>query len=143
MFASLLREGLQSDYLALIEKRNLAALSEIKQGRQIALRLLAAHPDCYDAYLAIGVENYMLSLKPLPVRWFLRLGGAETDKETGLERLRIAAGKGRYFPPFAKLLLAVAAVRDNDTALARRILGGLASEFPGNHLYRDELLKLK
>jgi hypothetical protein len=143
LLATLLRLGLHSDYVSLIERRNLAALSEIKQSRVIAQRLLALHPDCYDAYLAVGIENYLLSLKPLPLRWVLRLGGAQTDKRTGIERLRITADKGRYLLPYARLLLAVAALRDKDTLTARRMLAWLASEFPNNRLYREELLKLK
>ena len=75
--ATLLRIGLHADYLAFIEKRNIAALAELKQSRALAEQLIAKHPQCYDAYLAIGVENYMLSLKPLPMRWILRLGGAD------------------------------------------------------------------
>jgi hypothetical protein len=143
LFATLLRVGLHSDYLSLIERRNLSALSEIKQSRVIAQRLLALHPDCYDAYLAVGIENYLLSLKPLPLRWLLRLGGAQTDKHAGIEGLRITAEKGRYLLPYARLLLAVAALRDKDTPTARRTLAWLALEFPNNKLYREELLKLK
>src|SRR5437016_523445 len=67
LLATVLRNGLHADYLFLIEKRNLAAFSEAKQARQTADRLLALHPDCYDAYLAAGIENYLFSLKPLPV----------------------------------------------------------------------------
>lgn len=143
LLASVLGAGLQGDYLSLIEKRNLAALSEMKQSRTLAERLLAHHPHCYDAYLAVGAENYLLSLKPTPVRWFLRLGGAQTDQQTGLERLRITAEKGRYLLPFARLLLAVAALRNNDVATARHLLTWLSTEFPGNRLYREELHKLK
>jgi hypothetical protein len=142
LLASVLRVGLQADYLSLIEKRNLAALSEVKQSRMIAQHLLVLHPECYDAYLAVGVENYLLSLKPLPVRWMLRLGGAHTDKRIGIERLRLTADKGHYLLPYARLLLAVAALRDKNTAEARRMLAWLASEFSNNNLYRVELLKL-
>lgn len=143
LLASVLRMGLHADYLAMIDKRNFAALSEIKQSRGLAERLLSKHPQCYDAYLAVGVENYMLSLKPAPVRWLLRMGGAETDKETGIERVRLTAGKGHYLMPYARLLLAVAALRDKDTATARRTLVWLSSEYPNNKLYREELAKIK
>jgi hypothetical protein len=143
MLAALLRLGLHSDYLAFIEKRNLAALSEVKQGRALAESLLTKHPECYDAHIAIGVENYMLSLKPAPVRWLLRLTGAQTDRQAGIERIRITAGKGHYLLPYARLLLAVAALRDRDAVTARRTLAWLATEFPGNRLYREELAKLK
>ena len=141
-FASVLRLGLYSDYLALIEKRYVASFSEMKNGRELAQALLAKRPDYYDAYLAVGVENYMLSLKPAPLRWLLRAGGGQTDKQTGIARLRITAEKGKYLMPFARLLLAVAALRDNDRQKARDLLGWLVREFPNNQLYREELAKL-
>jgi hypothetical protein len=142
-FAQVLTFGLNSDYLALIEKRNFAALGETKEARAAAEKLLAQRPDYYDAYLAVGVENYLLSLKPAPVRWFLRMGGSETDKEEGLQNLRLTAEKGHYLLPFARLLLAVAALRDKDRAAARRELGWLSTQFPANHLFREELAKVK
>ncbi len=142
-FAKALRLGLQGDYTALIEKRYLAGLGYMKQGRIIAQQLLSQDPSCYDAYLAIGVENYLLSLKPAPVRWLLRLDGAETDKTLGLEKLQIVAQKGHYLLPYARLLLAVAALRDHNRAQARSLLEGLAQEFPRNHLYTQELASLE
>jgi len=39
-------------------------------------------------------------------------------------------------------LLAVAALRDKDIAGARGMLAWLASEFPNNKLYQEELLKV-
>lgn len=142
-FANVLAYGLEGDYAALIEKRDMQGLKLIKQGRAIAERLLAADPTCYDAYLAVGVENYLLSLKPAPVRWFLRISGAQTDKTTGIEKLRVTAEKGHYLLPYARLLLAVAALRDNDRVKARALLQDLAQTFPQNHLYRNELAKLE
>ena len=142
MFARVMVGGLRSDYLALVEKRNLAALGIIKNSRILAERLLAQDPSCYDAYLAIGVENYLLSVNPAPVRWLLRLGGAQTDKEQGLAKLRMTAEKGRYLAPYARLLLAVAALRDHDRERARQLLSGLAQEFPHNPLYRKELARI-
>jgi len=143
LFAQVMVFGLNSDYLALVEKRNLAALSETKLARAAADKLLALRPDYYDAYVAVGLENYLLSLKPAPVRWLLRLGGSETDKNEGLQKLRLVAEHGHYLMPFARLLLAVAAVRDKDRDGAKRELGWLATQFPANHLFREELAKVQ
>jgi hypothetical protein len=142
MFATILRMGLRSDYLSLIEDRNFAALSEMKTSRILAEKLLSLDPSFYDAYLAVGVENYMLSLKPAPARWLLRLGGAQTDKDRGVEKMKLVAAHGRYLQPFARLLLAVQNLRDKNRAVARELLAGLAREFPGNRLYAAELKKL-
>jgi hypothetical protein len=142
MFTMLLVHGLRSDYTGLIEKRYGASFREMKAGRQMAERLLSSHPEYYDAWVAVGVENYMLSIKALPLRWLLQLAGGQTDRALGLERLRLAAEKGRYLAPLARLLLGVAFLRDREIAKAREVLVGLAREFPHNHLYAEELARL-
>jgi hypothetical protein len=142
VFAAVLTHGLRSDYLALIEKRYTVAFKEMKSARTLAEQLLASHPDFYDAWIAIGVENYMLSVKPAPLRWLLRLSGGQTDRTVGIEKLRLTAEKGHYLSPFARLLLAVAALRERDKNRARDLLAGLAREFPNNRLYAQELQSL-
>ena len=142
MFANILRLGLTADYLALIQKHYLLALKGTEESRRLAARLLAVDPKMYDAYLAIGVENYLLSLKAAPVRWLLHMQGAQTNRETGIANLRLTAEHGRYLRPYAELLLSVAALRDHNQSEAKRLLADLAAQFPRNHLYRDELRKL-
>jgi hypothetical protein len=143
LLAKIMDLGLRSDYLALIEKRYLASLGYTKRAGILAEKLLAIDPSYYDAYLAVGIENYILGLKPAPVRWLLRIYGAQTDKDQGIDRLRLTAEKGHYLRPFAQLLLAVAALRDKDQNQARELLAGLAREFPNNTLYQRELDRLQ
>lgn len=143
LFSQVLTAGLRGDYTALIEGRNFASLSYMKTSRGIAQRLLVLDPTCYDAYLAVGAENYLLGINPAPVRWVLRMTGAETDKTEGVQRLRLTADKGHYLAPFARLLLAVAALRDKDRQTARVLLAGLAKEFPNNQLYVTELARIQ
>ena len=142
MFSNTLAYGLKADYAALIQKSDVQALAYTKQGRRWAQSAIAAEPACYDAYLALGVENYLLGVKPLLFRAFLRLGGAHVDKEQGIQQLQVTAEKGRFLQPFAKLLLAVAALRDRDYSRAHKLLQELKDEFPGNPLYGQELARL-
>ncbi len=143
LLAKVLNEGMRGDYAALIEKKDLASLVYMKNAGIIAQRLLAVDPHCYDAYLAVGVENYMLGLSAAPVRWVLRLCGAQTNKQDGIEKLQLTAEKGHYLLPFARLLLAVAAMRDHDKPEARDLLQDLAEAFPNNDLYRKELARIQ
>lgn len=142
VFAETLASGLQADYLALIERHDFAALSAIKRARELAEKLLSSHPNYYDAYLAIGVENYLLSRKSAPIRWILQASGAETNKQEGIAKLRLTAEHGRYLMPYARLLLAVAALRDGDKDTAHNLLSWLAQRYPHNNLYQEELRKL-
>lgn len=143
MFAKTIALGLRADYIALIERRDLDSLKIVKESRSLAEKLLSIDPSYYDAYLAVGVENYLLSIKPAPVRWLLKMNGAETDRDRGIQDLTLTAEKGRYLSPYARLLLAVAALRGNDRPKAAGLLAGLAHEFPHNRLYAQELARLK
>jgi hypothetical protein len=142
LLSNVLRVALQANYDALIEKRQWQALNEIKEARLQADALVAKYPGSVDAYLAVGVENYLLSQKAAPLRMFLRMAGAQTDKQAGLAKLRIVAAQGHYFKPYAKILLAIAALRDGRKDEAKGLLTELSAQFPANGLFRDELKKL-
>ena len=139
LFVKSMTLGLRADNAGLIEKQYLAALSYTKESRVYAERLILAKPDAADAYLGPGLENYLLSLKPAPLRVLLRLTGSNVDRERGVQEIRQKALHGHYLEPFAKLLLAVAALRDNNPGRAREILGELHRRFPNNGLYTREM----
>ena len=138
LYAKTLVCGMRSDYAMMIDKHDVEALSYSKQASALSRQTLAISPTMYDAYLASGVENYMLSLKWAPLRWLLSWGGAGTDREEGLRLLRVTASQGHYLAPFARMMLAVAAIREGHGEQARDILTALSREFPRNNLYTRE-----
>jgi hypothetical protein len=142
LFVKSLTFGLRADNAGLIEKQSLAALSYTKEGRVYADRLILANPRAFDAYLGLGVENYLLSLKPAPLRVSLWMTGSNVDREKGLEQIRNAALYGHYLEPFARLLLAVAALRDHDAPRALALLGELRRRFPHNELHAREINRI-
>jgi hypothetical protein len=137
LFAQVLALGLRSDYLAMIDKQDFAALRYMKQGRILAQQLLKQKPDAYDALLAVGIENYLTGIKPAPVRWMLQIGGIQTNKEQGIRELEQTAAHGNLLKPFAKLLLAVAALRDKNDTQGCDLLRELAVAYPRNPIYRN------
>jgi hypothetical protein len=142
LFTMTLVYGLRANYAALIEKRNVGALGYTRQASDWGEKLVKAAPDYYDGYLASGISKYIIGSLAAPVRWFLRLGGYSGDKRAGIQELEVAAQKGRYLGPFARLLLAVAYLRQNDRVRARELLAGLQTDFPQNPLFPRELARL-
>jgi hypothetical protein len=143
LFALTLSAGLQADYAALIEKRNLASLRFTKQASASAQQLLAVCPDCYDALLATGFSKYIIGSMAAPVRWVLRLGGLSSDKQGGIADLQKTAEHGHYLAPFARILLSIAYVREKDKSRALQLLIGLRREFPANTLFSREIAHLQ
>ncbi len=142
LLAMTLYEGLQADYLALVEKKNFKSLGHAKKGKAWAAKLLAQDPMNYDAYLATGTYKYIIGSLPAPVRWLLRFGGHSGDKETGRYEVMMTAEHGRFLKPFARILLAIACLREKDTQHARALLAGLRDEFPRNPLFAREIARL-
>jgi hypothetical protein len=142
LFAMTLSSGLQADYAALIEKRNMSSLRYTRDANDWADKLLAVDPDCYDARVATGFSKYIIGSMAAPVRWLLRIGGVSGDKKQGIVELQMTADHGRYLGPFARILLAIAYVRDKDKARARGVLASLRDEFPNNTLFAREIARL-
>jgi tetratricopeptide (TPR) repeat protein len=142
LFSLALASGLQADYLALIEARNVAALSPTKQASEWAEKLLKVAPDYADAYLATGLTKYIIGSTAAPVRWVLWIGGYSGNKKEGIRELQLTAEKGRFLAPFARLLLAIAYLRQGDRARALGMLEQLRGEFPENPLYAREIARI-
>lgn len=142
LFALALAAGMLADHSSLIEKRQMESLRRVRDARRWAGRLLEVEPGAADAYLALGAANYIIGSLPTYKRFFLFFGGFRGNKDEGMRQLRQAAEGGRYLRPFAKLLLALTALREKDPAVARTELQQLTAEFPQNPLFARELARL-
>jgi hypothetical protein len=143
LFALTLSAGLQADYAALIEKRNFSSLHFTKEASLRAQQLLAVCSDCHDALLATGFSKYIIGSMAAPVRWLLRMDGLPGDREGGIADLQLTAQHGHYLAPFARILLAIAYVRQHDKARAVEILNALRADFPKNPLFSREIARLQ
>ena len=134
---------MQANYASLIDKRQLDSLKKVRAADVYAKKLLAVAPDAADAYLGLGMANYFIGSLPGTKKFFLGFAGIHGDKKAGIQQLEIAAEHGHYLRPFAKILLALAALREKQVEVARVQLKELVEEFPENPLFASELAKLK
>jgi len=141
LFALTLAAGMESDALAILEKKQLDGLKRMKEANEHAKQLLAQRPDAADAYVAPGIANYIIgSLNP-GYRFALWFGGIHGDKKLGMEEVAKTVENGRYLRPFAKIMLALAARREKQNALAQKLLHELTEEFPSNDTFAAEYAK--
>jgi hypothetical protein len=143
LFAMALSLGMQADYASLIDKHQLDSLKKIREADKYAKKLLAIAPDAADAYLGLGTANYVIGSLPGLKKFFLGFAGIHGDKKAGIQQLEIAADRGHYLRPFAKILLALGALREKKPEVARLQLKELVTEFPENQLFASELAKLE
>ena len=143
LFAMTLASGLEADYAALIEKKNLSSLHYTKEASSWAQQLLAICDHCSDVLVATGFSKYIIGSMSAPARWLLRMDGVSGGKQAGIADLQMTAQHGHYLAPFARVLLAIAYVRDKDKRRALELLTSLREQFPSNTLFPAEIAHLQ
>jgi hypothetical protein len=117
-----------------VSSTNVDSLKKIREADEYANKLLVVAPDAADAYLCLGTANYIIGSLPGFKKLFLGFAGIHGYKKVGVQRLQMAADHGHYLRPFAKILLALAALREKKTEVARAQLKKLVAEFPENRI---------
>jgi hypothetical protein len=141
LFALTLAAGMESDADSMLTKKRLEALKRMKEGNQYAKQLLAQRPDAADAYIAMGIANYVIGSLSPGARFGLWFDGVHGNKNLGMEQIGRAVENGHYLQPFAKVMLALAARREKQDALAQKLLRELSEQYPTNALFADEYAK--
>jgi predicted Zn-dependent protease len=142
LFAMCMAAGVETDYTAFVEGRRWRGLKMAHQANAYAVKLLSKKPPFYDAHHTVGTIEYIVGSLPFFLRWFIRFDRVEGDKQVGIARLNEVAEKGKYYRPYAKILLAVIYLREKQPQRAAKLLEELARDFPENPLVRKELEKL-
>jgi hypothetical protein len=141
LFALTLAAGMESNADMMLKKQHLDSLKRLKEANEYAKSLLREQPDADDAYVALGAANYIIGSLSGGARFMLWFGGVHGDKKLGMAQLGKTIDGGRYLQPFAKILLALAARREKQDAVAQKLLRELSEEYPGNSLYAAEYAK--
>ena len=142
LFAMCIAQGVTTDYMAFVEKKQFSSLSPAKRSNGYAQQLLKLDPKFYDAYLTAGISEYMIGSLPFFIKWFIHFDNVDGSKATGVERLRLVAREGHYFKPFSKIMLSIIGLRDKRPQEAQQWLTELARDYPENRLFRKELAKV-
>lgn len=143
LFALTLAAGMESNADSILEKKHIDGLKRMKEANEHAKLLLEQRPDANDAWVAPGSADYIIGCLSGGTRMVLWFGGIHGDKKLGMELVQKTAEKGRYLEPFAKVLLALAARREKQDALALKLLHELTEEFPDSPLFAAEYAKVQ
>jgi predicted Zn-dependent protease len=107
------------------------------EARKHLLRCLELDPDMADAYMGLGVYNYLadaLSAMAKVLRFFMGIPGG--SKRVGLQQLEMAATRGELMREEARFNMAKSLRNyDHDYARAAVAIAPLTSEFPENPVF--------
>jgi tetratricopeptide (TPR) repeat protein len=139
MFALLMSTAVETDYVGIVEKRYFRTYSLSKEAQQYARRLLALNPPFCDANMTLGSVEYVVSNLNFFFRLFVHFDQIEGSKQKAIENLNKVIACGRFYPPFAKILLSVIYLREKQQEKALKLLQELARDYPENLLIKSEV----
>lgn len=101
-------------------------------------KVLKLKPDYYDAYLSVGLYDYIVGSLPFGYKALATMAGIRGDKKRGIARLQTIIEKQAATADDARVMLLAIfrnEKRDND---ALNLLEQLSSKYPNNYLLKLE-----
>jgi tetratricopeptide (TPR) repeat protein len=142
MFAMLMSTAVETNYVGIVEKRYFRTYSLSKEAQQYARKLIAMNPPVCDAYMTLGSVEYVVSNLNFFFRLFVRFDQIEGSKQKAIENLNKVISCGRFYPPFAKILLSVIYLRENQQQQALKLLQEMERDYPKNPLFKNEVKRV-
>jgi tetratricopeptide (TPR) repeat protein len=127
--------GLRSSFAIAIDHSLWEAFSNGNKAYSQCRQLVEEDPNYYDAYLTVGIYEYIVGSIPWYLKWMGFVIGAHGSKKEGLEHLALASEKGQYITNEAELIEMVLFVREHKYPEALALARFLADRFPRNFLF--------
>jgi len=127
--------GLRAGYNVTVKRSFRRAISDANESIQLQKKVVKLDPEYTDAYLSIGLYEYVIDSLPWVWRTLARLAGLTGSKQKGIEHLEMVAERGKYAADDARVLLMGIYSRENKPEKSLDIISSLASRYPRNYLF--------
>jgi len=112
--------GVLAAFALTIDHDKREAFRQGKQAYQYHLGIVSEQPDYYDAYVTLGLYEYIVANLPWYMKWIAHVAGYKGTEERAFKYLRLAATKSQFVSLNARNILVVLCLREKlyDEALA-------------------------
>jgi tetratricopeptide (TPR) repeat protein len=136
-------QGTRATYHFALRKEYIPALHKATAAYNYHAALLKLDPGYVDAYLVVGVNNYVVGCLPWYFKVFASLTtGRHGDRAEGIRQVKRATEQGNYAREDSKLMLAVLYQREKMYPQALALYQEMARSFPRNYLLQYEVSNL-
>jgi len=130
--------GLRAGYDTTVKRSFVRAMGDANDSIAIQKKVLKADPDYVDAYMSIGLYEYVIDSLPFGWRLLARVAGLKGSKQKGIEHLELVTQKGKYAADDARVLLIGIYTKEHKPERALEIISQLAAKYPRNYLFGIE-----
>ncbi|HVG19342.1 MAG TPA: hypothetical protein VNI02_09825 [Blastocatellia bacterium] len=126
--------GLRAGYSLSVNRSFRRSIGDANESVSLQKKVIKLDPTYTDAYLSIGLYEYVVDSLPWIWRTLARLAGIKGSKQKGVEHLLLVTEKGKYTADDARVLLIGLYSRENQPERAFEMINLLADKYPRNYL---------
>ena len=130
--------GLRAGYGTTVKRSFARAIGDANDSVQIQKQVIKVDPNYTDAYLSIGLYEYVIDSLPFSWRVLARLAGLKGSKKKGIEHLEMVTQKGKYTADDARVVLIGIYSKEGQSERSLEIISQLATKYPRNYLFGVE-----
>jgi tetratricopeptide (TPR) repeat protein len=134
--------GLRAAYGTSVKRSFTRAIGDANDSVQIQKKVIKIDPNYTDAYMSIGLYEYVIDSLPFGWRLLARVAGLKGSKKKGIEHLEMVAANGRYAQDDARVILIGLYSREGQPERALEMISFLANKYPRNYLFGLERARM-
>ncbi len=130
--------GVMAGYEASVARKFFAAMRNGSRSVDAHEKVLKLKPDYYDAYLSVGMYDYIVGNLPFVYKALAAMAGVRGNKQRGIERLQTIISKNAATADDARVMLLAIYKNEKRYADALTTLQQLSSKYPASYLLKLE-----
>jgi Protein of unknown function (DUF3808) len=130
--------GVMAGYEASVARKFFSAIRNGSRCVDAHKKVLKLKPDYYDAFLSVGMYDYIVGSLPFGYKAIATIAGIRGNKERGIERLQTVVEKSADSADDARVLLLAVYQNEERYADSLAILEHLSGKYPRSYLVKLE-----
>ena len=130
--------GIRAAYATSVKRSFTRSIGDANESIKIQRQVIKLDAEYIDAYLSIGLYEYVIDSLPGGWKFLARLAGLKGSKEKGIEHLELVTRQGKYTADDARVVLLGIYSKENKLDRALEIISYMAKQYPRNYLFGVE-----
>ena len=130
--------GIRAAYGTSVKRSFTRSIGDANESIKIQRQVIKLDPGYIDAYLSIGLYEYVIDSLPGGLKFLARLAGLKGSKQRGIEHLERVTREGKFTADDARVVLLGIYSKENNLQRALEIISHMVTQYPRNYLFGVE-----
>lgn len=127
--------GIRAAYSSSVKRGFSRGIGDANESVKIQREVIKLDPNYVDAYLSIGLYEYVIDSLPFGWRLLARFAGLKGSKAKGIEHLELVVSRGKYGADDSRVVLLGIYSKENNSARSLELISELATHYPRNYIF--------